>query len=186
MRRGATVFTLLVSLVLLAGCGRQRAQPPARLPERTAEQAVYDLLDTLNQSPVTAELPPGFTAPAPKDGIVALTGPVDGVPVSPSQPGWRAGLYVLVKGPDFSDLSGLHVFATAADAEVAFRAIEGITQPPTYDTFTPPRVQLPRSVLGGTGGAIGAGEAARGDGGDHYLCGAGRERGRDWLHICPG
>ena len=73
MRRAVLLAGILTILVLLAGCDGLRSsssQPAAthtRLPERTPEQAAYELLDALLLSSITVSLPPGFTALPPRN-----------------------------------------------------------------------------------------------------------------------
>src|SRR5215216_7822161 len=68
-RRAALIVLVMAALVLLGGCGESRPGPSAsqhgRAPERTPEQAAYDLLDALLTSQMTVELPPGYAAPPP-------------------------------------------------------------------------------------------------------------------------
>src|SRR5437870_4415751 len=72
--------SVLAGLALLS-CSHDKTEPatqataPAARPERSAEQATYDLLDALSSAPVTVELPPGFTALSVLDALRAAGGP---------------------------------------------------------------------------------------------------------------
>jgi putative tryptophan/tyrosine transport system substrate-binding protein len=141
--RPVTLLVLAITgLVLLAGCGgpgaKPAASPPqdARLPERTGEQADYELLDALLSSPVTVELPPGVTARPPQEATTTVLLPSFALPLPPP-PAWRGGALMVLKGPVAGDWFGFTVYATAADAEAVFRAVEAIRRPPDYETFTP-------------------------------------------------
>src|SRR6266508_3939251 len=148
MRRAGAVAVILTLLVLLTGCDGLRTKAPAQaqryapLPERSPEQAAYELLDALLLSPVTVALPPGFTAPAPRDGIGAFR-PQTFEPASRA----LAGVIVSVKGPDALDQVALAVWATAVEAEADFAAVLAYDAPPLTGRFTPAGLGVPSTCV---------------------------------------
>jgi hypothetical protein len=147
-RRPAALIVLVVAGLLLGGCEGLRAKPAAtppqyaRLPERTGEQAAYELLDALYGSPVTVDLPPGLTALPPQEGATNFILPNLFLPVPPTST-FRGGVAITFKQPTPVGLLWFLVYTTAADAEAAFRATDAAPPPPGYDAFTPVGFDLP-------------------------------------------
>lgn len=141
MRRGMLV-TFLVALVLLTACGGLAPKPEAqtrhfpRLPERTGEQAVYDLLDALLASPVTIEAPPGYGAPLQKDA--AAWHPRTFIQGSQA----LGGMVFILTGPNALDQISFAVAATADAAAQSFLLGRGAFGPVT-ESFTPAEFNVP-------------------------------------------
>lgn len=109
----------MVGLVLLGSYGGLPSKPSAspqhaRLQERTWEQAAYDLLDALLLSPVTVELPPGFTALPPREGTTTF---IPSGQYAPTEA--VGGVGVAVRGPDPQAGFYFDASATAAEAEAS-------------------------------------------------------------------
>lgn len=134
--RAALIVLVMAGLVLLGGCDRLRPEPAApqhsRLPERTPEHAAYDLLDALLLSPVTVELPPGYTLP-PRNAVVRF----DPKLTSPDTQA-LGGIVVLPTGPHAVNWFGYTVAATTDAAQVTFGLPAALALGrPVTDTFTP-------------------------------------------------
>src|SRR5215207_8958940 len=140
--RPAALIVLVMAGLLLGGCDGLRAKPAtappqyARLPERTGEQAAYELLDALYDRPVTVDLPAGFTALPPQEGATNFILPTPHLPVPPSSTS-RGGVAITFKPPNPGGVIWFLVYDTAADAEAAFHATDAVRRPSDDEPFTP-------------------------------------------------